>query len=246
MATAALVVIGDEILSGKTVDTNTPFLVAELRSLGVALREIAVVADDVAAIAEAVQRVAPRVDHVFTSGGVGPTHDDVTMAGIAAAFAVPIVRHPGLEQLLRAHYAEKNLELVERNLRMADVPQGTDLVDGPYLRWPVLRARNVYILPGIPEIFRRKFLAIRETFRDVPFHLRQILVRSEEGAIARHLDVVAAKYTEVALGSYPRLEPAEDGHQVKLTLEGKDRERVERAARELAELLGPLLIVREL
>jgi molybdenum cofactor synthesis domain-containing protein len=245
MATAALVVIGDEILSGKTVDTNTPFLIAELRSLGVALREIAVVADEVAAIAEAVRRVAPRVDHVFTSGGVGPTHDDVTMAGIAEAFAVPVVRHTRLEQLLRAHYEESKLELVERNLRMADVPEGTTLVEGPHLRWPVLRARNVYILPGIPEIFRRKFLAIRETFRDAPFHLRQIFVRSEEGVIARHLDVVASNYAEVALGSYPRLEPDQDGHRVKLTLEGKDRQRVDSAARELAELLGPDLIVRQ-
>ena len=244
MATAALVVIGDEILSGKTVDTNTPFLTAELRSLGVALREIAVVADEVSAIAEAVRRVSPRFDHVFTSGGVGPTHDDVTMAGIAAAFAVPVVRDQRLHELLLAHYAEKNLPLVERNLRMAEVPEGTTLIEGPHLRWPVLRARNVYILPGIPEIFQRKFIAIRELFRDAPFHLRQIFVRSEEGGIARHLDEVAAKYSDVALGSYPRLEPDEDGHQVKLTLEAKDRQRVDRAAAELAELLGPELIVR--
>ena len=244
MATAALVVIGDEILSGKTVDTNTPFLTKELRSLGVALREIAVVADEVAAIAEAVRRVSPRFDHVFTSGGVGPTHDDVTMAGIAEAFAVPIVRHQRLHELLVAHYAEKDLPLVERNLRMADVPAGCTLIEGPNLKWPVLQARNVYILPGIPQIFERKFLAIREQFRDAPFHLRQIFVRSEEGGIARHLDQVAAKYTDVALGSYPRLEPDGDGHQVKLTLEGKDRQRVHHAASELAELLGSELIVR--
>ena len=109
MATAALVVIGDEILSGKTADTNTPFLIAELRSLGVALREIVVVADDVTAIAEAVRRVAARSDYVFTSGGVGPTHDDVTMAGVAAAFAVPVVRHPRLAELLQTYYAEKKL-----------------------------------------------------------------------------------------------------------------------------------------
>jgi len=163
---------------------------------------------------------------------------------LAAAFAVPVVRHQRLHELLLAHYADRNLPVVERNLRMAEVPDGTTLVEGAQLRWPVIRVRNVYILPGIPEIFQRKFLAIRETFRDAPFHLRQIFVRSEEGGIARHLDRVAVAYSDVALGSYPRLEPHPDGHQVKLTLEGKDRQRVDRAAAELAELLGPELIVR--
>ncbi len=245
MATAALVVIGDEILSGKTADTNTPFLIAELRSLGVALREIAVVPDEVTAIAEAVRRVSSRFDYVFTSGGVGPTHDDVTMAGVAAAFAVPVVRHPRLAELLQTYYAEKQLPLVERNLRMADLPEGTTLIEGPQLRWPLPRLHNVHILPGIPEIFRRKFLAIAELFRDAPFHLRQVFVRSEEGEIARHLDVVAGKYKDVALGSYPRLAPDEDGHRVKLTLEGKTRERVDSAAGELIELLGAEVIVRQ-
>lgn len=242
MATAALVVIGDEILSGKTADTNTPFLISELRGLGVALREIAVVADEVTAIAEAVRRVAARFDYVFTSGGVGPTHDDVTMAGVAAAFAVPVVRHRRLAELLTAYYAEKKLPVVERNLRMADLPEGTTLIEGPQLRWPMPRLHNVYILPGIPEIFRRKFLAIRELFRDAPFHLRQVFVRSEEAVIARHLDQVALKYSDVALGSYPRLEPDEDGHRVKLTLEGKDLARVDSATAELVALLGEHIV----
>lgn len=245
MASAALVIIGDEILSGKTVDTNTPFLISELRSLGVALREISVVSDEVSAIAEVVRKVSSRFDYVFTSGGVGPTHDDVTMAGIAQAFSVPVVRHLRLEELLRSHYEDKNLALVERNLRMAEVPEGTDLIEGPQLRWPVPRMHNVYILPGIPEIFRRKFLAIREIFRSAPFHLRQVFVRSEEGLIACHLDRIAAHYADVALGSYPLLEPEADGHQVKLTLEGKDRIRVEMATAELLILLGPELIVRQ-
>ncbi len=244
MATAALVVVGDEILSGKTVDTNTPFLISELRGLGVALREIAVVADAVPAIAEAVRRVSPRSDYVFTSGGVGPTHDDVTIAGIAEAFGVPVVCHPRLLELLRTYYAEKNRVLVDRNLRMAEVPDGTTLIEGPQLRWPVPQMRNVYILPGIPEIFRRKFSAIAERFRDAPFYLRQIFVRSEEGVIARHLDHIAAKYTDVALGSYPRLTADEDGHSVKLTLEGKQQQRVDSATAELRELLGAELIVR--
>lgn len=238
MSTAALVVIGDEILSGKVTDTNTPFLIGELRDLGVRLCEIAVVADETAAIAEAVRRVSGRFNYVFTSGGVGPTHDDVTMAGIAAAFDLAVIRHPRLEEMLRGYYAGKGLAVVERNLRMADVPDGAELVESEHLAWPVLRSRNVYILPGIPEIFRKKFLAIREIFREKPFHLRLVYSRSEEGVIAQHLDAIAAKYPDVALGSYPRWQPADDGHRVKLTLEGKELARVEEAAADLSERLG--------
>ena len=245
MATAALVVIGDEILSGKVTDTNTPFLIGELRGLGVRLAEIVVVADDAAAIAEAVRRTAARNEHVFTSGGVGPTHDDVTIVGVAAAFGVPVVRHPRLEEMLRSYYGAQGLAVVERNLRMADVPEGAMLVESDQLTWPVLRARNVYILPGIPEIFRRKFLAIREGFREQPFHLRLVYSVSEEGLIAQHLDAVAAEFPDVALGSYPRWQPAEDGHRVKLTLEGKDPARVEQAAAALTALLGPAHLAQQ-
>ena len=244
MSTAGLCVIGDEILSGKVADKNTPFLTAELRALGVRLREIAVVSDEVAAIAAAVRRLSDGCDHVFTSGGVGPTHDDQTMAGVAAAFAAPVERHPELEQLMRSYYSERELPLIERNLRMADVPRGVTLVPGDSLKWPVLCMRNVYILPGVPEIFQRKFLAIRERFRDTPFHLRQIFVRGEEGVIARHLDLITARFPSVAIGSYPLMEPAEDGHSVRLTLEGKAAAEVDRASDDLAALLDPDHIVR--
>ena len=263
MATAGLIVIGDEILSGKVVDTNTPFLIGELRSLGMRLGEIAVIADQTAGIAETVARFAARYDAVFTSGGVGPTHDDVTVAGVAQAFGVAIHRHPELAALLTAYYQSLPLpessdsdanstgqspdaarrELLNRNLRMADVPEGTQLLAGSDLKWPVLCVRNVYILPGIPEIFRRKFLAIRERFRESPFTLRQILIRSEEGEVASFLDHIATTYPDVALGSYPRLEPAADSHRVRLTLEGKDAARVTQASDALALLLGEARIV---
>lgn len=260
MATAGLIVIGDEILSGKVVDTNTPFLIGELRELGTRLGEIAVIADQRAGIAETVARFAARYDAVFTSGGVGPTHDDVTIAGVAQAFGVGVARHPELAALLTNYYrslprkattaaaeaeaqAAAHEELLARNLRMADVPEGTTLLAGADLKWPVLCVRNVYILPGIPEIFRRKFLAIRERFRDSPFFLRQIFIVCEEGEIAHHLDGIAASYPDVALGSYPRLEAAADGHRVRLTLEGKDQARVAQASDALALRLGPARIV---
>src|SRR6185369_10971899 len=168
MASAGIILIGDEILSGKVVDENARFLIEELRELGVALQRIAVIPDVLDEIAATVRDFSQRFDHVFTSGGVGPTHDDLTMEGVARAFETQIVRHPELERLLRGFYGER---LAERNLRMADVPDGVTLIAGEAPSWPVIAMRNVYILPGIPEIFRVKFKSIRERFRGQPFHL---------------------------------------------------------------------------
>ena len=230
--TAGIIVIGDEILSGKVVDENARFLIAELRELGVALRRILVIPDVIDEIAAAVRECSRRFDFVFTSGGVGPTHDDLTMDGVARAFDTQVVRHPDLERLLRSYYGER---LEERNLRMADVPSGATLhtTETP---WPVTAYHNVYILPGIPEIFRRKFLSIRERFRQRPFHLICVYCNADEGEIAASLDAVAAGFSDVALGSYPRI--VSEGWRVKLTLESKDRSRVEGAVAELVRLLG--------
>lgn len=249
--TAGLLVIGDEILSGKVTDANAPFLIGELRALGVRLCEIAVIADDVREIAQTVSRLAARYDHVFTSGGIGPTHDDLTIAGVALAFDVPVVRHSGLESLLRGYYTarlashpDEGPSLAasqDRNLRMADVPEGAVLISGVDLRWPVVMVRNVYVLPGIPEIFRRKFRVLSDRLRSTPFHVAQVLVRADEGELAAHLDVIAATYPALALGSYPRVEPAEDGHRVRLTLESKDLALVEQATEHLLRLLSTIV-----
>jgi molybdenum cofactor synthesis domain-containing protein len=236
-ATAGIIVIGDEVLSGKVGDQNAAFLIGQLRELGVALRRVLVLPDVVDEIADAVHEFSGRYDHVFTSGGVGPTHDDLTMDGVARAFATTVVRHPELERLMRSYYGAR---LEERNLRMAEIPDGAELVTSDHLAWPVVAFRNVYILPGVPEIFRRKFLAIRERFRVAPFHLRNVYCDADEGAIAVHIDAVVAAYPDVALGSYPRL--VEAGWRVKVTLESKDGPRVEAAAAELVRLLGAVVV----
>jgi molybdenum cofactor synthesis domain-containing protein len=233
--TAGVVIIGDEILSGKTGDENAAFLIRELRALGVALRQIAVIPDVLDEIAATVRAFSARFDLVFTSGGVGPTHDDLTMEGVARAFGTRVVRHPQIEAALRAYYGER---LEERNLRMAEVPDGAELVVGDGSSWPTPAFGNVYILPGVPEIFRRKFVSLRERFRETPFHLACVYTRDDEGRIAAHLDAVCAAHPQVAVGSYPRLVPHADGWRVKLTLESKDRAAVERAASELVERLG--------
>ncbi len=239
VATAAIVVIGDEILSGKFADENAVHLIGELRALGVALRRVEVIPDDVEEIAATVRAASARVDHVFTSGGVGPTHDDLTMAGIARAFGVPVVRHAELERLLCGFYGAA---LEPRNLRMAEVPEGATLHVGSASVWPVPQIANVYILPGVPVIFRRQFEVIRERFRAAPFHLRRVFCRAEEGTIAADLDAVVAGHASVTIGSYPRF--GEGAPSVLVTLEAKDERAVEEACRALVARLPVAAVVR--
>ncbi len=237
--TAAIVVIGDEILSGKYADENAAYLIKELRGLGVALRRIEVIPDVLDEIAATVKAASERVDHVFTSGGVGPTHDDLTMQGIARAFGTRVVRHPELEALLRGFYGAK---LEERNLRMAEVPDGATLIPGDHVSWPVVSYRNVYILPGVPVIFRRKFDSIRERFRATPFHLRRVYCMADEGALATHLDAVVAAHPTVAVGSYPRFDARD--YRVVITLECKDPACADLARDDLVGRLGSEVVVR--
>jgi len=237
--TAAILVIGDEILSGKTDDLNARFLIAELRELGVSLRRIVAIPDDVEEVAATTRELAARFNYVFTSGGVGPTHDDVTITGIARAFGRPVVRHPELEAKIKTYFGE---EVDEARLRMADVPAGAELVQVPDLRWPVLACGNVYILPGVPELFRRKFEAIRERFRVAPFYTRALYTQEDEFDIAGRLREVADKHPQVAIGSYPNFSTPE--YRVKLTLESKDASALEAALESLLAMLDRERLVR--
>lgn len=240
VSTAAIVVIGDEILTGKFADENAAFLLGELRALGVDLRRITVIPDDVDDIAATVTACAARVDHVFTSGGVGPTHDDLTMAGIARGFGVPVVRHPALEERVRAYWGER---LETANLRLAEVPEGAVLVYGKDLVWPVVSVRNVYILPGVPALFRRKFVDIRDRFRSEPVTVARVYADAEEGQIAADLDAVVAAYPAVKLGSYPRF--SEQDFRVLLTLESRDGEALAGAFALLLVRLGARVVRHE-
>ena len=208
--------MGNEILSGKIVDANAAYLCRELRELGVDVRRISVIADEVTIIAEEVRAFSRAFDIVFTSGGVGPTHDDVTIEGVARAMDVPVVRHPTLVGLLERYYGGAPTEAA---LRMAEVPEGAELV-AQSLRFPTVLMRNVYVLPGVPEIFRQKFDALRERFRDRPFHLKCVFVRIGEGTLAAHLNELLVDFPDLLLGSYPELSNPE--YRVKVTLESRD------------------------
>jgi molybdenum cofactor synthesis domain-containing protein len=236
---AAIIVIGNEILSGKVVDTNAPFLTRELRAIGVTLKRILTIPDEVDEIAEAVKEFRPRYDVVFTSGGVGPTHDDVTMEGIAKGLGRRLVRHPAIENRLREFYKE---HVNDARLKMSEVPEGAELLVDGRLGFPTVKCENFYILPGIPELFEQKFEALRERFSATPYTMRVVYTREGEGSIAEHLNATLAAFPELLLGSYPKLSHPE--YTVKLTLESKDPEYVDRALAHLLQLLPAEAIVR--
>jgi FAD synthetase len=237
--TAAVLIIGSEVLSGKVTDQNSPFLSQELRGLGVEVRRILTIPDELPVIVRDVRELARDHDLVFTTGGVGPTHDDLTIAAIAQAFARPLVRHPLLEAVLRRHYGEA---ITPAQLRMADVPEGSRLVGEGDLGFPVVALENVFIFPGIPESVRRKFGRIREEFREAPYILRRIFLRCDEGEIAAELYRALDRFPELQLGSYPILHQPD--HRVVLTLESKQRDEVDQAVQFLVEHLPASTVVR--
>jgi molybdenum cofactor synthesis domain-containing protein len=230
--TAGIILVGNEILSGKIQDANAAYLCRELRALGVEVRRITVIPDEVQLIADAVADFSRDYDVVFTSGGVGPTHDDVTIEGVARAMMTAVVRHPVLVELLERYYRGK---VTEAALRMAEIPEGAELVGGETVRFPTVVMRNVYVLPGVPEIFRAKFDAIRERFRDQPIHLKNVFVTLGEGTLADYLNRLLADFPLLQLGSYPEFSNPE--YRVKVTLESRDRGYVEQA---LADFLARL------
>src|SRR5436305_2490862 len=235
---AGIIVIGNEILSGKTRDENSPYLAGELRNLGVDVRKISVIPDDLSLISNEVRQFSNTYDYVFTTGGVGPTHDDLTMDGIANAFGRRIRRNPELEATVRHFYSE---ELVDGNLRMADIPEGARLVGGKGTWFPVVAVENVYIFPGVPEILQRKFERIKETFREAPFYLREIYLKADEGQIAAILHGVLAAFPDLLLGSYPYFD--NPVYSVKLTLESKDAGYLGRAYEVLLDELAKIQLV---
>ncbi|MBM4265125.1 MAG: competence/damage-inducible protein A [Deltaproteobacteria bacterium] len=237
--TAGIIVIGNEILSGKVTDENSPYLASELRRLGVALRRIVTIPDEVDLIAEETRVFHAAFDFVFTSGGVGPTHDDVTIEGIARGLGRKVIRHPEMEENIR-RFLKDNVNAA--HLKMAEVPEGAVLVHDAELGFPTILVENMYILPGIPEILRKKFEGLRARFATEPFHLRVIYTRWSESMIAESLNQTMVEFPELMLGSYPKIDNPE--YRVKLTIESKDGDYVRRAFDRLLGLLPAEAVVR--
>jgi molybdenum cofactor synthesis domain-containing protein len=233
--TVALVIIGNEILSGKVEEANGRFLAQELFEMGWHLREIAVVPDDHDRVVETVRRLASTYDHVFTSGGVGPTHDDITLAAVAQALNKPLVLSPVLELLLKRFYGVELLTPSQQ--RMALVPEGATLHYGQASQYPQMMVDNVYPLPGIPDLFRKKFHELKELWPPAAPRTRRCLeLVAMETDVAELLTRVANDHPEVQLGSYPSLR--EGQWHLELVLESANTEQLEQALAILADALG--------
>lgn len=236
---AAILIIGNEILSGKTDDTNSGYLCKELRKLGVLVSEIAIIPDDINQIAKTAAHFSKEFDYVFTSGGVGPTHDDVTMAGIAKAFGVNIIRHPALIEILKGWYKDG---LNEARLKMTEIPEGSEFQAVGKLSFPVIVFKNIFIFPGVPQILREKFEAIKEDFRCTPFFLKSIYIKIPEGILAESLNQLLLHYPKLLVGSYPEMN--NPTYRVKVTLESKDSHYLEDAFQKFIGTLDPDSIVK--
>jgi molybdenum cofactor synthesis domain-containing protein len=241
-AGAAAVVIGNEVLTAKVTEANGAWLISRLRERGVLLHSVHVVLDDVDAIVEAVTAARRKAQWVVTSGGIGPTHDDVTVRAVALALGRPVVRLPEMERLVREHYGEK---LTPEALRLAEAPEGSELLFQPNARYPVLACDHVYLLPGVPSLFRLQLETVIARFTGQPGHIQQLYLGTIEAEIAGTLDRIALDMPDVAIGSYPNFDP-ELGFKVKLTIEHLEAEPVARAVARLeAELPTGAILKKE-
>lgn len=238
--TAAILVIGDEVLTGKTHDCNSHWLAGELYALGVALERIVVIPDRVDEIAAVVRSLSAAHDALFTSGGIGPTHDDVTYAGVARGFGRPVLRHPQLVERMRGHYRDA---LNPARLRMADIPEPDELCFEEGMVTPVVRVANVYILPGVPVLFRQLFGGLRERFRRQAMYLGMLFTRQGEGDLADHLTRVVGEHPRVRVGSYPHL--GDEAFRVKITVESPDEAAAIAALDAIAAGLDPGKLVEK-
>jgi len=236
--TAGIIIIGNEILSGKVRDENSHFLSAELRSLGIDVKRITVIPDEIETIGKEAVQFSKSYDYVFTSGGVGPTHDDVTIAAIASGFGVSLVRNEKIKNLLLSRYHKEPNAAV---LKMTEIPEGSDVVFRENMRFPVISFRNIFIFPGIPEYFRNKFSAIKEQFRSNAFHLKRIFLNSHEAEIAEVLNSVVTANNGVEFGSYPIL--GEPEYRIIITAESKFEESLNKAVDELLRKLPADVII---
>ena len=204
--TAALAVIGDEILSGRTQDKNVAQLASWLNEQGIRLGEVRIVPDDSDRIGEAVNALRDRHDYLFTTGGIGPTHDDITVDAIAAAFGVPVIVHPEARRMLEEHYRQRadGLKLTETRLRMARVPEGAELIANPSSGAPGVKMGNVYILAGVPYIAAAMLEALTGTLEGGrPVVSVTVGARAPESDVADLLRETEEAHPGVAIGSYP-------------------------------------------
>ena len=235
--TAAALIIGNEILSGRTKDANLGYIATRCTELGIRLREARVVADVPEEIVRAVNECRGRYDYVFTTGGIGPTHDDITAECVAKAFGVPLIRHPEAVARLERHYEPGMLN--EARLRMANTPQGATLIDNHISAAPGFQIGNVFVMAGIPKIMQAMFESLKDRLdKGAPVLSCTVSAFLGEGVIAKGLGELQHRHADLDIGSYPFSRQGKYG--ASFVLRGTDRARIESAAVELRNLIASL------
>ncbi|KAA2312534.1 competence/damage-inducible protein A [Pseudooceanicola sediminis] len=232
--TAAMLVIGDEILSGRTRDANMYFLANELTKVGIDLKEVRVVSDDAKAIIKAVKALSAAYDEVFTSGGIGPTHDDITADCIAEAFDQHIDVRDDARDLLVNHWSGRGVEITEARLRMARIPDGATLIDNPVSIAPGFSVDNVHVMAGVPSVFEAMVASILPRLTGgKPLLSQSLRINRGEGEIAGPLRLLAGDYPDLSIGSYPF---QRDGvYGATIVIRGSDGAMIDAAMSRLAE-----------
>jgi molybdenum cofactor synthesis domain-containing protein len=237
IVTAAVLVIGDEILSGRTKDRNIGTIAEHLTAIGIALREVRVVGDDAADIAASVNALRARYTYVFTTGGIGPTHDDITADSIGAAFGVKVDIDPRAVALMEPAYRARGIELTAARLRMARIPAGADLIANSVSAAPGFRIDNVIVMAGVPDIMRSMLVSATNQLRTGPkLNAVSIVLERAEGDIADLFAEHQARFPDVAMGSYPSFDHGR--YRTELVLRSADPTRLEEARVGLAKLLA--------
>jgi molybdenum cofactor synthesis domain-containing protein len=230
-----MLVIGDEILSGRTRDANMHHLAKQLTEAGIDLAEVRVVSDRASAIISAVKALSAAYDTVFTSGGIGPTHDDITADCIAAAFNDHIDVRDDARDLLAAHYAKTGSELNEARLRMARIPDSAALIDNPVSVAPGFTIQNVHVMAGVPSVFQAMIATVLPTLTGgAPLISRTLRIDRGEGDIAGPLGALAAEFSDLSIGSYPFQKDGKFGANI--VMRGTDETRLEVALSQLKAL----------
>lgn len=239
VVTAALIIIGDEILSGRTADMNLRYIAKRLDALGVRLSEARVVADNQDAIVAAVNQCRAAHDYVMTTGGIGPTHDDITAAAIAAAFGRRLIRNPEIVAILEDAYRDSGLELNQARLSMADTPEGAVLIENPVSGAPGWQIENVFVFAGVPKIMQAMFESMTHRLTGgEPLRERVVLVDLGEGSLATALEDIQKRHAALSIGSYPNYHGGR--FSVKLVLRGTDDGELDTAVDEVIEALRDL------
>ena len=237
--TACVIIIGNEILSGRTLDTNKQYLCKELTLNGIEVIEARVIKDDKKEIINTVNEVRKKYNYVFTTGGIGPTHDDITSISIAEAFKVKLVKNKEALKILKKFYNLKNETLNKARQKMALIPKGAELLHNPVTKAAGFRIKNVYVMAGIPNIMIAMFKkVIKKIKRGIPEISKTILINYPESHIAEDLALIQKKFSEIEIGSYPFINGKKKG--VNIVLRSKNLKQINNVEKEIKKIIKSL------